>query len=149
MGYLFFCCRFYAHGIDDGLRIFWACDIDLAQAFFKFNEFIFGKCDVMRCDVFFEMYEIGCARNGDNPGFLGLQPGKGNLGCSGSFAQSPFFDKVESLQILFYVFRGHPGKDDSEVALRKPGVFVDRSGEEAIAEGAPGYKANAQFFAQG
>ncbi len=108
-----------------------------------------GEFEGRAAEVFFEPGELGCAGDGDYPGFLGEEPCEGNLRGRGLLLLSELRHEVHDGLVGFAVFFGEAWDDGAEVGAVELGGAVDLAGEETFAERAEGDEADAEFFEGG
>lgn len=83
------------------------------------------KFDLGGCDVFFQAWQLGRARDRDHPGLLGRDPGKRNLDRCQLLLPCEPAKQINQCLIGFSILRREARHDVSEIAFVDPCVFVD------------------------
>src|SRR4029078_6778597 len=89
------------------------------------------------------------AWNGNNPWFLGQQPGKCNLSRCRILPLRDLAKEINKSSICLHCLRRESRQDVAEIRTVELGVFVHLSGEEALAERAKRDEADAQLLESG
>jgi hypothetical protein len=108
-------------------------------------EIIGRKLDGCRFDVFLEPVKFRGAGDRNDPRLLGDEPRKRDLGRCRLLAPADAAEQVDQRLIGFAGFRREAGERRAKVGAGECRVFVDFSGEEALAERAVGNEADAKF----
>ena len=103
------------------------------------------QLDIGRPEVFREPRELCGAGNGNDPGLLGEQPGKGDLRRRSLLAGGQP-EQIHQRLVGLPGFGREARQPLAEVGVGQHGRFVDRAGEEAPAERAEGNKPDAQLI---
>jgi hypothetical protein len=76
---------------------------------------------------------------------VGEQPGQGDLRSRGAVASRDRGEQVDEGAVSDAGLLGEPGQGTAQIALGEGGRAVDGAGEEALAERAEPYEADAQL----
>ena len=110
-------------------------------------EVVGRQLDGRRPEVLLQAMQLRGARDGDDPGLLGEQPGERDLGRRRLLPLGDLAEQVDQGLVRLPGLRREAGDGAAEVGAVELGVLVDLPREEALAQRAEGDEADAQLLA--
>ena len=113
----------------------------------KVAPFFRSEFQVYRSQILFQTFQLGCARDGNNPRFLSKQPCKRDLSGGRSFPLAECIEQIHENSVRFHRLCDEAGKVGAVVVTAvELRVFVQSAGEVTSAERAVRNKTDAEFF---
>src|SRR6266481_851303 len=97
-------------------------------------------------EIFFQAMDLRRARDRNDPGFLGKQPGECDLGARHVLLGRNFAEHVDEGLVRLASLRSKARDDVAKVLAVEARALVDRTREEALAERAERNEADPQFL---
>ena len=101
----------------------------------KVAAFFGSEFQVYRSQILFQTFQLGCARDRNDPRFLSKQPGERDLGRGRSFPLTKFIEQIHKNPVRFHRLCGEAGQGGAVVVTAvELRVFVQSAGQVTSAE---------------